>query len=76
MRFSASADAPSEGPQLSLAFVESPAPEDAVSEESGLMTYVAPEVDQLVGDAVVDVESDGQQSSLVARPNPPGELTT
>lgn len=75
VRFSASADAPATA-RLSLDFVESPGPDDAVSEEAGLMTYVAPEVDGLVGDAVVDVETDGQQSSLVVRPQSPSDGQT
>jgi Fe-S cluster assembly iron-binding protein IscA len=77
VRFFAPADAPSDAVRLSLDFVESPEPDDAVSEEAGLMTYVAPEVDGIVGDAVVDVETDGQQSSLVIRPQPlDGSATT
>lgn len=76
VRFSASSDAPAEGARLSLDFVESPGPGDAVSEEDGLMTYVAPEVDGLVGDAVVDVETDGQESQLVIRPQPPSDSAT
>ena len=72
VRFSATADEPPAA-RLSLDFVESPGPDDAVSEEGGLMTYVAPEVDGLVGDAVVDVETDGQQSSLVIRRQPPSD---
>jgi Fe-S cluster assembly iron-binding protein IscA len=76
VRFSAPADVPSDAASLSLTFVASPEPEDAVSEEAGLMTYVAPEVDGIIGDAVVDVETDGQQSSLVIRPQAPGDGTT
>jgi Fe-S cluster assembly iron-binding protein IscA len=70
VRFSASTDAPAEATRLSLTFVESPGPDDAVSEEDGLMTFVAPEVDGLVGDVVVDVETNGQESQLVIRPHP------
>ena len=76
VRFSASGPTPSEGARLNLDFVESPGPDDAVSEEEGLMTYVAPEVDGLVGDAVVDVETVGQQSSLVVRPQSPSNGAT
>ncbi len=71
VRFSAPDAAPSEPAHLTLDFVESPQADDAVSEEGGLMTYVAPEVEGLVGDAVVDVETDGQQSGLVIRHQPP-----
>ena len=73
VRFSTADDAPSAAPRLALDFVESPGPDDAVSEEGGLMTYVAPDVDGLIGDAVVDVETDGQQSSLVIRPQAPSD---
>jgi Fe-S cluster assembly iron-binding protein IscA len=68
VRFSASMEAPSESASLSLSFVESPGPDDAVSEEDGLKAYVAPEVHGLIGDAVVDVETNGQQSNLVIVP--------
>lgn len=74
VRFSAEAQA--DAAQLSLSFVEAPRPDDAVGEEGGLMTYVAPEVDGLVGDAVVDVEMVGQESNLVIRPQPPSADAT
>lgn len=75
-RFATTEDGAPESARLTLTFVESPGPDDAVSEESGLMTYVAPEVDGLVGDAVVDVEADGQQSGLVIRQQPPTDSGT
>jgi len=76
VRFSASDASPTEAARLNLDFVESPAPDDLVSEEGGLMAYVAPEVDGALGDAVVDVETDGQQSTLVVRPQPPDDGAT
>lgn len=73
VRFFASAPLPSETARLAFDFVEAPEPADAVTEEGGLKAFVAPEVDELVGDAVVDVETAGQQSSLVLRRQGPGE---
>lgn len=73
VRFFATDATPTEQSHLAFDFVESPQPDDAVTEESGLKAYVAPEVNQLVGDAVVDVETNGQESSLVLRRAPAGD---
>jgi Fe-S cluster assembly iron-binding protein IscA len=73
VRFFASAPLTSQTARLTLDFVESPEPADAVTEEDGLKAYVAPEVEQLVGDAVVDVETAGQQANLVLRRQEPDE---
>jgi Fe-S cluster assembly iron-binding protein IscA len=67
IRFFVTSSPQSEKARLTLDFVESPGPSDAVTEEGGLKAYVAPEVDQLFGDAVVDIETEGSESSLVLR---------
>lgn len=71
VRFSAPPDTPPEA-SLFLDFVDAPASDDKVSEESGLLTFVSPEVETLVGDAIIDLESDGEQASLVIRRQAPG----
>lgn len=72
VRFFASSE-PVDASKLAFDFVESAEPGDMVDEDSSLVTIVAPEVDQMVGDAVVDIETDGGQSNLVIRKPKPGD---
>ena len=62
-----SAQAPDQPGRLAFDFVASPEPNDAVAEQSGLKTYVAPEVQDAVGDATVDIEEIGDEAHLVLR---------
>lgn len=64
---------PVEQSRLAFDFVASPGPDDTVDAEGGLRTFVAPDVDQMVGDAIVDIETVGDQASLVLRRPQPGE---
>jgi len=67
VRFFASSPTPTQGARLAFEFVESPQPDDSITNESGLQAFVAPEVDELIGDATVDVETNGRHSELVLR---------
>lgn len=58
---------PLEQGRLAFDFVESPAPDDSVDEAGDLNTYVAADVSAMVGDAIVDVETIGDQQDLVLR---------
>jgi len=69
VRFFATSPTPSQAARLAFEFVESAQPDDTVTNESGLQAFVAPEVDELIGDATVDVETSGGQSELVVRRN-------
>lgn len=53
--------------KLAFDFVAMPNPGDMVDDKSDPTTIVAPEVEQMVGDAVVDVQSVGDETSLVLR---------
>jgi Fe-S cluster assembly iron-binding protein IscA len=72
VRFFASGEPVNES-RLAFEFVDSAKPGDMVDEDSNLTTIVSPEVDQLVGDAIVDIETDGGQPSLVLRRPGPGD---
>lgn len=67
VRFFTAQGQTSEKPRVAFDFVEAPEPNDSVTNESGLKTYVAPEVDELMGDVVVDVETVNQEAELVLR---------
>ncbi len=55
--------------RLAFKFVQSPGADDTIIDESGINAYVAPDVDQLIGDVVVDGrESDGRMNLVVKRP--------
>lgn len=60
---------PDESPQLAFDFVAEPQSEDVIGEESGLRTFTAPDVEQLVGEATVDLDQSGSQANLVVRPS-------
>lgn len=66
VRFFAS-DGAGEASKLAFDFVAAPNPGDMVDEDSNPTTIVAPEVEKMVGDAVVDVQDMGDQTSLVLR---------
>jgi len=66
VRFFASGQ-PLEQGRLAFDFVESPVPGDTVDEAGDLSTYVASDVNDMVGDAVVDIETVGDQQDLVLR---------
>ena len=66
VRFFASSQ-PAEQGRLAFDFVPAPDPDDTVDEAGDLNTYVASDVDQMVGDAVVDIETVGDQQGLVLR---------
>lgn len=66
--FTPGPDASGKQARLAFDFVAGPAANDKVSEVSGLKTFVAPEVDSSVGDAVIDVEQAGDQAQLVLKP--------
>lgn len=67
VRFFAAQSPTSDKAGVAFDFVESPEPTDTVTSEAGLKTYVAPEVDEMMGDVVVDVETVDQQTELVMR---------
>jgi Fe-S cluster assembly iron-binding protein IscA len=73
VRFFASAApvGPGQQPRLAFNFVPAPQPDDAVTEESGLPAYVAPEVAAMVGEATVDTERSGDQVRLILRKETP-----
>lgn len=59
-------DAPGEGQaRLAFDFVAGPGENDTVDEVSGLKTFVAPEVNDALGNATIDVEQSGDQARLV-----------
>jgi Fe-S cluster assembly iron-binding protein IscA len=66
--FTPGPDASGQQARLAFDFVAGPAANDKVSEVSGLKTFVAPEVDNSIGDAVIDVEQAGDQAQLILRP--------
>ncbi len=70
VRFYTPGEDAAQGGQARLAFdfVAEPSEHDAVDEVSGLKTYVAPEVNDIVGDATIDVEQSGDQARLVLHP--------
>lgn len=71
--FASSTD--TEASKLAFDFVAAPTPGDMVDEDSNPTTIVAPEVEQMVGDAVVDVQDMGDQTSLVLRrPRPEDDV--
>jgi Fe-S cluster assembly iron-binding protein IscA len=53
--------------RLKYHFVAEPRPGDEVMRESGLEAFVAPEIEELIGDIVIDVETNGQRAALVLR---------
>lgn len=74
VRFFASGGA-AEPSKLAFDFVAAPNPGDVVDEDATLTTIVAPEVERMVGDAVVDVQHLGDQASLVLRrPRPEDDI--
>lgn len=61
--------------KLAFDFVQAPSPGDMVDEGTNPTTIVAPEVEQMVGDAIVDVQTIGDQANLVLRrPRPEDDL--
>lgn len=67
--YSAPSDAPSGQTRLAFDFVAEPAPDDAVSEVSGLKTYVEPTAGEAFGDATIDVEQTASGTRLVVQPS-------
>jgi lipopolysaccharide export system protein LptA len=55
-------------PELRISFVENPDEGDQVAEAYGMAYAVAPEVADLVGDAILDLEQ-GDETGFVLRTN-------
>ena len=53
--------------RLAFKFVEFPHGEDTVIKDTAIKAYVAPEVDQVMGDIVVDTKEVGEEVALVLR---------
>jgi Fe-S cluster assembly iron-binding protein IscA len=53
--------------RVAFNFVASPEPDDTIIEEGRLKAYVAPDVDQKIGDVVVDVQQKDDGPGLVVR---------
>jgi hypothetical protein len=47
--------------------VESPQPDDTVMSDGSIEAYVAPEVNEVMGDIIVDAVAEGGVSDLVLR---------
>lgn len=56
--------------RLAFKFVPTPGADDTVIDEQGIDAYVAPEVDQLIGDVVVDARDHDGRMNLVVRRTP------
>lgn len=53
---------------LAYKFVESPRSDDTILDETAIAAYVAPEVDELIGDVTIDaVPEDGRMELVVRR---------
>lgn len=70
VRFFASQPTGSGRTRLAFKFVESPGADDKIISEGGLDAYVAPDVERLMGDIVVDAEQTGAGLDLVVRRTP------
>jgi len=68
VRFFTREETDSDRTRLAFKFVDSPRTDDTVLDEKSIDAYVAPEVDRLIGDVVVDArESDGRLGLVVRR---------
>jgi Fe-S cluster assembly iron-binding protein IscA len=71
VRFHTAEDDGSGQARLAFTFVESPGNEDTIIDADVIDAYVAPDVERLIGDVTVDVETMGDQVGLVVRPTTP-----
>jgi Fe-S cluster assembly iron-binding protein IscA len=67
VRFFATTEPESEKARLAFKFVESPQPDDTVMSDGSIEAYVAPEVNEVMGDIIVDAVAEGGVSDLVLR---------
>lgn len=68
VRFYATRTDDSDRARLAFKFVGSPGEGDTVLDDAGIRAYVAPEVEQLIGDVVVDARrNDGGMGLVVKR---------
>jgi Fe-S cluster assembly iron-binding protein IscA len=67
VRFFATNGDASDTPRLAFNFVPSPEPEDTVIDDQGLKAFVAPEVEQVMSEIIVDVDNAGPEESLVVK---------
>jgi Fe-S cluster assembly iron-binding protein IscA len=69
VRFFATEATGSDRTRLAFKFVESPQADDTILDEQSIDAYVAPEVETLIGDVIVDAEpEDGRMGLVVRRP--------
>jgi Fe-S cluster assembly iron-binding protein IscA len=57
----------SERARLAFKFVPTPGADDTIIDETEIDAYVAPEVDELIGDVVIDARDHDGQMDLVAK---------
>lgn len=67
VRFFATSTADSDQARLAFNFVASPQPDDTVLKDGDIEAYVAPEVNDVIGDVVIDAETVGERKDLVVR---------
>lgn len=68
VRFYATTTDDSDRTRLAFTFVSEPGAEDQPIDEAGIDAYAAPEVEQLIGDVVIDGrERDGSMNLVVRR---------
>jgi Fe-S cluster assembly iron-binding protein IscA len=68
VRFYATRTDDSDRARLAFKFVASPGEEDTVLDDAGIQAYVAPEVEQLIGDVTIDaLQKDGSMGLVVKR---------
>ena len=58
--------------RLAFNFVPAPKPDDTVIKDGDLQAFVAPEVDETIGNVVVDVRDESGAPSLVVKRVPEG----
>lgn len=67
VRFFATDTAAPEKASLAFNFVASPQPQDSVVQDGAITAYIAPEVEKMMGDVIVDVDPDGQDDQFVVK---------
>ena len=70
IRFYATRTDDSDRSRLAFKFVAQPNEDDAVISETDIAAYVAPEVEELIGDVVIDGREKGGRMNLVVRRSP------
>jgi len=67
VRFYTTSEQGSDAARLAFAFVDAPEADDTTIADTAMDAWVAPDVERLIGDVVVDVRQQGDQMGLVVR---------